>query len=354
LLQRHYLILPFLIDDVYHVRLVDPPADSEPRMGVDPLEGSRPAPEAFIFKDGTLATWGATEAQNAALLKMIKRAEINPYPEAETEWFNYFLDNEQPGGLTAESIIIGNALPHHQARLAYSSGLARSVKLGALEDMLERHLEKTRQIPQVLLQGKKLPLSRAAVLKNLGELYLLRGHLNLHGELLDHPEFCWSNAKMEDIFERMSRNLDVRSRIAVFNKKLDYANELTEVLRSHLHTEHGTRLEWAIIILIMIEVGFQIYHTYKEEFGEGSHRAITNRQRNQVAQQSEFTSDENVEEIAEPKQDARKFGKTAERASINKRADRDRRRDEEDLSEESRHSTSAPVGSSILGRWARS
>lgn len=70
---------------------------------------------------------------------------------------------------------------------------------------------------------------------------------------------------MEDIFDKMSRNLDVRPRIAVFNKKLDYANELTEVIRSHLHTKHSTGLEWAIIVLITIEVGFAIYHTFWEK-----------------------------------------------------------------------------------------
>src|SRR5690606_1055244 len=126
------------------------------------------------------------------------------------------------------------SLAPNQAKLAYSSGIARSVKLGALEELLDRHLEKNRHIPQYLLQGTKLPLNRQAILRNLGELFSLRGHLNLHSELLDLPEFCWSSSRMEEYFDRVSKNLDVRPRIAIFNKKLDYANELTDVLRNHL------------------------------------------------------------------------------------------------------------------------
>ncbi|TPX71235.1 hypothetical protein SpCBS45565_g01212 [Spizellomyces sp. 'palustris'] len=288
LLQRKYLLLPFIADDVYHIRLVNPSESTSSTTGHDA--------EAFLFRDGTFATWGATDAQNAALLRLVKQVEINPYKEAETEWFHYCVDPEQAGGLTADTIIIGNALPAHQARLAYSSGLARSVKLAALEEMLEKHLEKNRHIPQVLLQGKKLPLSRAAVLQNLGELFSLRGHLNLHGELLDSPDFCWSSAKMEDIFDRISRNLDVRPRIAVFNKKLDYANELTEVIRSHLHTKHSTGLEWGIIILIMIEVGFQIYHTFKEweDNSPSAHRGGA------PHVSPEFVPDEALEEAVKP------------------------------------------------------
>jgi len=70
---------------------------------------------------------------------------------------------------------------------------------------------------------------------------------------------------MEEYFERISRNLDVRARIAVFNKKLDYANELSEVLRNHMHEQHSLKLEWCIIVLIAVEICFEIVHFLKDE-----------------------------------------------------------------------------------------
>lgn len=71
---------------------------------------------------------------------------------------------------------------------------------------------------------------------------------------------------MEVYFDRISKNLDVRPRIAIFNKKLDYANQIAEVLRSHLHEQHSHKLEWIIIILIGVEIGFEIL-PYLERFG---------------------------------------------------------------------------------------
>lgn len=164
--------------------------------------------------------------------------------------------------MTADSIIIGSDLPAHQSKLAFSAGLTRSVKLASLEEQLDKHLNKNRHIPEILLQGKKLPLGRSAILRNLGELFSLRGHVNLHSELLDSPDFCWSSTRMEEYFERISRNLDVRPRIAIFNKKLDYANELAEVLRNHLHEQHSLKLEWCIIILISVEIMFEFIHYF--------------------------------------------------------------------------------------------
>ena len=72
---------------------------------------------------------------------------------------------------------------------------------------------------------------------------------------------------MEDHFDAISKNLDVKPRVAIFNKKLDYANQIAEVLRSHLHDQHSLKLEWFIIILIGVEIAFELLH-YIERFSE--------------------------------------------------------------------------------------
>ncbi|TPX34987.1 hypothetical protein SmJEL517_g02492 [Synchytrium microbalum] len=253
LLQRHYAMQPYITEFVYHFKLRD---SNLPEGG----------PEAFFFDDGTFVTWGATPEQNELLLLQIKAAEINGYRGPENEFFDYFQDPEQVSTMVGDTIVVGSDLAPYQAKLAFSSGMARSVKLGALESLLDTHLSKNRHIPSVLLSGRKLPLSRRAVLQSLGELFSLRGNLNLHNELLDSPDFLWSSKNMEKLFDRISRNLDVVPRIAVFNKKLDYANELADVLRNHLHEQHSLKLEWAIIILIAIEIGFELVH-YAERLG---------------------------------------------------------------------------------------
>ncbi|KAI8844833.1 hypothetical protein BC829DRAFT_419748 [Chytridium lagenaria] len=265
ILQKRFVLLPYIADDVFHIRIADPATvaleQSRLHHGTSeddptPLPTANDA-EAFFFSDGTFVTWGAKEAQIEQLLEVAEDVGVGRYGFVESEWFDYFVDMAQPSGISADTIIIGYDIPPHQAMLAFSSGLARSAKLSALETLLDSHLNKNRHIPQVLLLGKKIPLNRSAVLRNLGELFSLRGHLNLHSELLDSPDFCWSSSKMESCFERISRNLDVRPRIAVFNKKLDYANELTEVLRNHLHEQHSLKLE-------CIEILFEMVHFWNE------------------------------------------------------------------------------------------
>ena len=44
------------------------------------------------------------------------------------------------------------------------------------------------------------------------------------------------------------------------NEKISHCNELVELVSSHLSDKHHIRLEWMIIILIMVEVAFETLH----------------------------------------------------------------------------------------------
>ncbi len=48
----------------------------------------------------------------------------------------------------------------------------------------------------------------------------------------------------------------------ILNSKLNTCCELTEILTNHLEARHSSRLEWMIIVLIMIEVFFEIHRLY--------------------------------------------------------------------------------------------
>jgi uncharacterized Rmd1/YagE family protein len=161
-LAEKYSLLPFMTDDVISVKLGSSSVDFDD-------------PEAYIFKNsGTFCTWGATAEQIQSLKDTLKPLEVESYSSVESEDFEYIVDLSQSGGMLNDVIILGQDLPLQQSKLVYSSGISRSVKLACLETLLNQHLDKNKHIPQILLLGKKLPVDRATILKNLGELFNLR------------------------------------------------------------------------------------------------------------------------------------------------------------------------------------
>jgi uncharacterized Rmd1/YagE family protein len=113
--------------------------------------------------------------------------------------------------------------------------------------MLEKYFESTRTIPTLLSRGSRLPFDRRFMLQKTGELLELRAQLGLEG-----------------YYDQVGRALDVGVRIKTLNEKMDYAQEIASILRSTLSEKHSIHLEWIIIILIAVEVGFELRREWKE------------------------------------------------------------------------------------------
>ncbi|KAK9365982.1 hypothetical protein V1509DRAFT_631273 [Lipomyces kononenkoae] len=251
-----------------------------------PLSSGQKA-DAFVLSNGSIVTFGMTEIDTIRLADELRAAEIRPYPVRESEDMDYV---EFPDDLYDTNNMDEEHNRHHREedikrsfmdgeiicirgsdkvldKAAFASGLARSTKLAVLEAGLEKYLESIRDITDRLATGAKLPVHDGReVLKKTGELLTLRGNLNLYSELTETPDLYWSEPELETIYRAISKNLDIAPRIAILNKKLDYVSEVVSILKAHLSEEKSVRLEWMIIILIMVEVAFEISHFMERYF----------------------------------------------------------------------------------------
>jgi uncharacterized Rmd1/YagE family protein len=236
--------------------------------------------EAFVFDDGCFVMWGPQREVSAiysGFKEQLQEFESGSLAsdDVENETLRFGISTDAPFEASIVSEIIhlqysgrpedykNNIIP---AKLAYSHGLAASVKLATVETELDKFIELFRPIPRNLSMGNKLGVGRSQVLRMIGELLKFRADLNLHSELMDTPEIYWSELELEELYKSMIKVLDVKNRVLVLNKKLDYANELASVLRSHLSEEHNLKLEWMIIALIAVEVVFETLHVFVSPF----------------------------------------------------------------------------------------
>lgn len=247
--------------------------------------------DVFIFPSGTLVTWALPEGFTSYLAtRTLLPAASNRHKEPiETEDLDYIEDpSRETSSIRGDTIVLGTK-PHENStqdspsdqthnidstltKIAFSSGFARSTKLAVLETYLSAYLASTSDIPSLLSTGSRLPLrfSRGFILRKTGQLLQLRAQLNLYSELTDSlPDLFWDSRhelNLENYYDQVGRALDVGIRIKVLNEKMDYAAEIASVLRERLSEKHGLFLEWTIIVLIAIEVGFEVLSLYREGF----------------------------------------------------------------------------------------
>ncbi|KAJ5287952.1 hypothetical protein N7478_003638 [Penicillium angulare] len=274
-----------LFPQVVHVQI---PIDSIRRVSNPSTTdlSSSEVGDIFVFPSGTVVAWALPDGFTSFLAtrSLLPAAQGAHVDELETEDLEFVEDPmRENSSIKGDTIILGTKSGNEGAevtmaqqqsidtvltKVAFSSGLARSTKLAVLESLLSNYFESTRTIPTLLSKGSRLPYTRDFMLRKTGQLLSVRAQLNLYSELTDSlPDIFWDSRHelgLEGYYEQVGRALDVGIRIKLLNEKMDYAQEIASVLRERLSETHGLRLEWIIILLIAVEVGFEVLRLYGE------------------------------------------------------------------------------------------
>ncbi|KAI8947500.1 hypothetical protein F4801DRAFT_560397 [Xylaria longipes] len=237
--------------------------------------------DIFVFPSGTIVTWSISEdiLVKLASKHLIRAASFPHLDRAEMEMLEFAPDEARDTSyMKGEVVILGTRaqeLEHNRAdttlaKIAFSSGLARSPKLAVLETDLEYLLQESKATLNVLAAGSQNKLKRSSILKMTGQLLNLRSQLNHYSDITEElPDMFWeSESVLEEYYNQIGAALSVRRRIEILNKRIDYANENVSVLREMISEKYGHRLEWIIIALITVEVLFELRRVYREDISE--------------------------------------------------------------------------------------
>ncbi|EGD83210.1 hypothetical protein PTSG_03840 [Salpingoeca rosetta] len=154
-------------------------------------------------------------------------------------------------------------------KLAVSYAIATSVKLETFEVGIEKTIAATQHIPQELATEGKMALSKQEISKYIGELYIQKSSVNLIYDILDTPDHFWDQQHGEWVYTKCRKFLSIDQRVDVLNKRLDVLAELLDILRTEKSEQHSTRLEWIVIILIVVEVILGLVDIMYNAFADG-------------------------------------------------------------------------------------
>ncbi|XP_015512535.1 required for meiotic nuclear division protein 1 homolog [Neodiprion lecontei] len=263
-----------LKQDLYLPQKISTSSESMPDVihAVAKYEVETEPREVYFFREGTVVFWNMSELESGNLLRFLKSYEQHSYADklvqSESELMLYtHLESSKKSHLKEGNIMLApNATDLD--KYTFSNAIALSVKLGIWEASLDRYVDSIAFVTDDLKSGRPIKMSREEVLRKQGELFALRHMINLSSDLLDTPDFYWERDELENLFQQTCSYFSIAKRTRVMNEKLNHCVELVELLSSHLSDRHHVRLEWMIIVLIMVEVVFEILHYIDRYFAD--------------------------------------------------------------------------------------
>lgn len=225
--------------------------------------------DIFVLASGSVVGWNITEQKLISqVVPLFRDAEIESFRDIETEDMDYVEEEsiDTQSGMVGDVIYVHGPTPESRLldKLAFSSGMARNTKLSAIEEDTERIIRQVKNISSTMASGKSPHYNTKEVDVLTGRLLQLRGTLNLYSNITETPDLYWSQPQQESLYELISKSLDVEPRITILNNKLDYAADMVSILRQHLSERTSLRVEWMILILILIEVAIELKKTIPE------------------------------------------------------------------------------------------
>ncbi|KII91211.1 hypothetical protein PLICRDRAFT_173101 [Plicaturopsis crispa FD-325 SS-3] len=209
--------------------------------------------EIFMFEYGTVIIWGMTEAQERRFLSSIKRFEVEKLaPEdVEMEDLNYYYANYSR---IYNDVITLRKGSSYMTKLSLSHALSQSVKISLFEELISQKIEETKDIPEAISETGKIGMPHKEIMRQIGELFLLRTNINSVGSVLDSPEVFWSFPDLQPLYDAARSYLEIPQRINLLNTRVEVLQDMLQLLKESVSSRHAERLEQIVIALIGIEI----------------------------------------------------------------------------------------------------
>lgn len=211
--------------------------------------------DVFIFEYGVVIMWGYTVKEERAFLEDLARFESEKLSmeDIQVEEFNYYITTSYQPRIYNDFITLRDD-SNYMLKLSISHALAQSVKISLFEELVDNTIEDTQDIPQQVAHTGKVEMTRDETMKSIGELFILRININLHGSVLDLPELMWAEPHLEPIYQATRGYLDINQRVELLNQRLEVISDLLQMLKEQLGHSQEENLEFIVVVLVCLEV----------------------------------------------------------------------------------------------------
>lgn len=216
--------------------------------------------QVFVFRNGSVVSWGVKRYQIKAYLDTIKLFADKPISFLVKDEFSYKIGEktaiEPHDFFDIDCVTLEEDTD--ELKLSFSYGFSQSVKLQYFETIIEALIEKYNPMIQSLSTRGAMPVSRNQIRQVIGEILGAKSEMNLISNFLYHPKYFWQHPTLEEYYTMLERYLHIQRRVNAINHRLDTLNEIFDMFNGYLETRHAHSLEIIIIVLITMEIIFAL------------------------------------------------------------------------------------------------
>jgi required for meiotic nuclear division protein 1 len=132
--------------------------------------------------------------------------------------------------------------------------VAQSVALDYYETLTDELINSTKRYTQELELKGKISISKIALLKYIGRVLNVKHSIVDNLYILDDPNLVWDNDDLNQLNRSLKANFETNNRFKDLDYRLRIVEDNLKLFTDVLNHRESARLEWIVIILILIEI----------------------------------------------------------------------------------------------------
>jgi len=208
---------------------------------------------AVVFRYGVVVFFDLRPSEVVAFLEDIRSAVIQPFAVVERDETQVIHDPRKAEG-AAQGALHVHAFTLERLQII-ADVLAKSVVLGHYEVGLAQQFDRIDPLA-ASLSGKRFGFGTRArdLLQHIGETLTIEGKMVGRVEVTEKPELIWDYPEHERLYQRLEAEYELAERHAGIERKLALISRTAETALSILQNQRSLRVEWYIVILIVVEI----------------------------------------------------------------------------------------------------
>ena len=141
-----------------------------------------------------------------------------------------------------------------QRFLVVADALAKTVALARDEREVNKVFDVIEPFAARLAASGRTPFRRRAMLRLIGQALLVQHRVSGRVAVEEKPDVLWDRPDLERLYVRLEDEYELKERADVLKRKLEVIVETAHALTDIIDADRATRLEAAIVLLIVLEL----------------------------------------------------------------------------------------------------
>lgn len=213
-----------------------------------------------LYRYGVAVFFGVHPAEEVAFLSHLQPFIQNAYTDPETEELEVRVDGADRGSLVAGVVFLPDVSVERLQVIA--DVLSKSALLSLYERRVSNEFDRIEPLAAELGRSGRVPRHSRDLLKMIGSMLLVEQRMVGRAEIAEKPEILWDNPALEALFVKVEDEFEITARHAALERKLNLISQTANTVVELLSSKHALRVEWYIVILIVVEIMLTLYQLW--------------------------------------------------------------------------------------------